>query len=216
MNKLHKLHKFHTIDNPKDSLINKIKYQPCYKEEWVVMEKVHGCNFSFTCNGYSVKMGKRTSFLTEEEYTTFYNVGEHMNRYISTVKKIYDYLNLNKNNNEILTIYGELFGGYYPKHPSLKKVQKGVHYCPNYEFYAFDVRVGDNYLNYDLCESLFRAHGMFYAQVLFRGNFDDCYKWSQDNKDKSTTIPILFGLPEVKYLDRINSREGHVLKPVQP
>lgn len=206
-------HSFHNIENCKQKLINNLITLPCYIEEWIVLEKVHGCNFSFTTNGIDVIMGKRNSFLmNESEEQAFHKSNIYMRKYFEVVKQIFEYLNLIQGK-DVLVIYGELFGGYYPDFPkTTKPIQRGVYYCPNYEFYAFDIRINENYTNYDKCVEIFEKFNMIYAHVLMRGTFEECYKWSLENKNTNTTIPLLFGLQDIPD----NIREGNIIKPVNP
>lgn len=65
----------------------------------------------------------------------------------------------------LLYIYGELMGGVYP-HKDLPRtdsatppVQRGVYYCPHYDFYGFDIRTDTTkgYMDYDKGMDTFRA-----------------------------------------------------------
>ena len=82
-----------------------------------------------------------------------------------------------------VSIYGELFGGYYP-HPdvppnlSVQPVQTGVWYAPSLTFCAFDLLIeGDvvprAYMDYDTAMQLFQAAGLFYAAPLFIGSYQE-------------------------------------------
>ena len=68
---------------------------------------------------------------------------------------------------ESIIIYGELYGGHY-KHPeiaSLKeaiRIQKGIDYCPENDFYAFDIKLNDtHYLDVTTANSFFENTGFF-------------------------------------------------------
>ena len=203
-----KLHKFHSIDNYKSS--NHISSYECYYKDWVVMEKVHGCNFSFTTDGKDVLMGRRNSFLSNElEENAFYKVNIHMNKYKQIIRDIHKYIG----GDNVVTIYGELFGG---NSIIMKTIQSSIFYCPTYEFYAFDIRVVDKYLDYDRCIEIFERFGLFYAKPLFRGKFDVCIAWSNEHKHDVTTIPVQLGLSDSNLTMSNNIREGHVIKPVVP
>ncbi len=184
--------------------------------EWVVTEKAHGANACFIVDEHTISYGKRTATLSEDEARTFYNSLEVFQRYLSSARKLWELLE----HNGTIIIYGELIGGSYPniKPPtaSTTVIQKGVHYCPQNEFYAFDIRLLHTYnqlpayVDYDTCVKLFERVGLPYAKPLFRGTFSQAVEWSQQNNDAPTTIPELFGYLNSGY----NIREGHVLKPV--
>lgn len=107
----------------------------------VITEKIHGANFSFTTDGKSIKYGKRQSYLSiTSKFYDFQNIIEsHKNKIIN----IFNTIKLLNNDVKIVRIYGELFGGYYPHkniiNNNIKRVQKGVWYSPDINFYAFDI-----------------------------------------------------------------------------
>jgi len=214
-------HKFHSIENSyREKFLDNIKMSPCAKEEWCVMEKIHGANFSFTSDGKDVIPGKRTCFLlTEEEMELFYDCVDLVERIRDKVLKFYNYLQeITPDKIGYFTIFGELFGGYYPGlHSEDMRIQKDIFYHSRQLFYAFGVRVMIDktktyYINYDQAISLFRKAGIFYAEILFRGTLADCLSWSDEHLEENTTIPNHFGLTEIKD----NIREGHVIKPIVP
>jgi len=210
--------KFHSIENTyRKEFIEKILSSPCSKEEWCVTEKVHGANFSFTCNGTEVLPAKRTSYLENEELNSFYNCSKMVKENQGKISDIYVLMIQKYPDINSVTVFGELFGGSYPGiKGDYKAIQTGIRYHPMQQFCAFDIRVrtGTNphFLNYDEAISLFEKVGLFYAKILYRGSFHTCLEWSEKNKSTNSTIPDLFGLPPVKE----NMREGHVLKPLNP
>ena len=179
-------HKFNSIENSyREEFIEKIKMFPCAKEEWCVTEKVHGANFSFTSDGVDVAPAKRTSFLpSEDELESFYDCVELVERTRYKISQFHNYLQeVTLEKIAYVTVFGELFGGYYPGlHSEDMRIQKGVAYHSRQMFYAFAVRVvisktNAYYLNYDQAISLFRKVGIFYAEILFRGTMSDCLTW---------------------------------------
>jgi len=176
--------------------------------EWVVMEKVHGANFSFFTDGKEVKIAKRTAFIGKDEEKAFYNCSNVIEKYSEKIIQIFHYTNA-KN----IIVYGELFGGFYPGIKSKETpIQKGINYCPYHEFFAFDIKADGQFLNYDEAIKLFDKVGLIYGRILFRGTLNNVLKWSGEHKSDITTIPFYFGLSDLLE----NKREGHVLKPVEP
>jgi Rnl2 family RNA ligase len=117
-----------------------------------------------------------------------------------------------------LTVFGEMFGGNYP-HPDVKNdnkialIQKGVHYCPTHEFYAFDLYVSTTdtgyYLTVDEANAYYEHGGFFYAKTLFRGTLEECLKYPNDALSK---ISEWLNLPPIEE----NICEGVVIRPVKP
>jgi len=113
---------------------------------------------------------------------------------------------------EQVAIFGEIIGGFYP-HEEVKrnskalKVQKGIFYSPNNEFYAFDIQINRaTYLDLDYVNPLFEAHQMLFAKTLFEGSLEECLNYT--NLFPST-IPKELGLPEINP----NTCEGVVIRP---
>ena len=95
--------------------------------------------------GLKLNLLKGTAFIGELE--AFYNYKILVPHMSEVVLKLYKELNQN-GEKESVVLFGELFGGMYP-HPDVEKdnrvhrVQSGVFYSPHIEFYAFDIKYGD-------------------------------------------------------------------------
>jgi Rnl2 family RNA ligase len=211
------------------------------KSWWVVMEKVHGANFAFrtsVLNGseekqdavIEVKCAKRRDFLDEQIFFGFQRVLEKLE---DRIKRIHQELcfhdgelrHLNPLSSDKdcsgLTIYGELFGGFYPVQSEqevsqVDPVQKEILYSPEPQFYAFDILVHEegsdetdlkNYMDYDFCMCVFDKFGLFSAKPLFVGSFSDAINFSLEFR---STIPKRLRLPEIS---GPNTAEGIVVKP---
>jgi len=197
---------------------------------WVVLEKVHGCNFSFICNGEHLGAARRTGLLDDHE--TFYGWQKVRDKYREAVFFLFRELSTKyaEDGEEepltvlSITIYGELFGGIYPHADvpdlGLLHCQKGVYYSNDIEFFAFDIlikaaskaqpsKIKKLWLNYRTAMKLFKKYNIFCAQPLKEGPFDECIKY--DIKFNST-IPALLGLPELPQ----NQCEGIVVKSIEP
>jgi len=206
--------KYNSIENYTDQdMVEYIKtsFHDDINIVWIALEKVHGSNFGFTTDGKEIICSKRTSFLNEND--KFYDFQGIRDMYRERVFKLFELCAEMHPGLESLTIYGELFGGIYP-HPNVQAidgvshVQKGIYYCPNIEYYAFDIKLKNlGYMSYDDCERLFQETNFFYAKVLVRGTFDEVYN---SNHIFQSTIPQLLGLPPIEH----NFAEGIVIKPV--
>jgi len=149
-------------------------------------------------------------------FETFYCFQEIRDKYKDNVFKIFHILKSKINNLEKISIYGELFGGIYP-HPEEKDlgyqpIQRGVYYCPNIEFYAFDIELhtpARSWMNYEEVIVILKQHEFFYAKPLLTGTLSECFAF--DIKQNST-IPELLGLKPIKQ----NQMEGVVIKTVEP
>lgn len=205
--------KFSSIENTyRDTFFDQIREEGKDGGQWVVMEKVHGAQFSIYYDGTSIQASSRTAFLTDEiDFFNWQNV-LHDNR--EKMTKLYEMLKQTEHVFSQVIVYGEIFGGSYP-HPDVDKVktakrlQKGVHYHPDNLFYAFDIRVDRQYLPVDETDSLFEKAGFFYAKALFRGALEECIKHPDDFVSR---ISQWLGLPPIAD----NIAEGIVIKPVEP
>lgn len=185
--------------------------------DWVVLEKVHGANFSIwvklVAGGPTIKYAKRSGFLGEGGFFNYHNVVGELQENIS---EIVDQIYTTKGSyTDYVVLCGELAGGTYP-HPEIakskdaKKVQDGVYYSPDNFFYMFDIKVDGQLVDHDEFTELAEQGGVTYAKELFRGSFNDCLEYPNDGV---STIPERdFGLPPIDG----NIMEGVVIKPTKP
>lgn len=205
--------RFGSIENSyRDKFIDQMKKEALNGGDFVVEEKVHGANFSFWCDGEEIKCGKRSSFVDKNFNNSNKVLADHTER----LRSLYVYLKSKcafKDMKE-LTIYGEIIGGVYKhedvdKVPQATRVQKGVDYCPQNEFYGFDIMVDGIFLNeYDKCMA-FEKHGFLYAKPLFRGSLEECLAYPNEFQ---THIPEWLGLPPIEG----NVCEGVIIRPEDP
>lgn len=210
--------KFSSIENTyRDKFFDLVREEGKDGGQWVVMEKVHGAQFSIYYDGSDMQASSRTAFLTDE--IDFFNWQKVLADNSEKMIKLYNLVketNHKTNQDTVaqVVVYGEIFGGSYP-HPDVEKVknakrlQKGVHYHPDNLFYAFDIRVDGHYLTVDQTDALFEKSGFFYAKTLFRGTLEECVNHPDDFLSK---ISQWLGLPPIED----NIAEGIVIKPVEP
>ena len=183
--------KFSSLENTyRQNLIDKVQYEGKDGGEWMVTEKLHGCNLSFWCNGTEVKVASRTRFVDG----TFYNCQAVINKYAPLI--LASYKDCVVEYGQILTIYGELFGG---------NVQKEVEYGEK-DFRAFDVVVDGRVLNKGSAMYMTKAIGIPFVPVLRFGSFTECLDY--ENTFKSTLTPEGY--------EGENTAEGLVIEPVEP
>jgi len=207
--------KYNEIENSyREKFITNINAMLASREienEFVVLEKVHGANFSFWYDGNELKTAKKSDFVGGDG-EDFYNSHLIKAKYSDNVKNLFEHFNRKFGKIDNLVVFGELFGGHYPdaekKDKSIKMVQKGIAYCPDLEFYAFDIMVDGNYINADDVEYLCRAFDIFHAKILYRGKLEDCLKYPNEFV---TLIPKWLGLPDIEG----NICEGVVIKPIK-
>lgn len=206
--------KYNSIENTyQKQVLEQIIMHGFEKETYIVQEKVHGANFSFYTDGETIKIAKRTDFVTEEE--TFYNAHEVLEKYTEKVKNAFKVIQSEFQETQFIVIFGELFGGSY-NHKDVHvvknaiKVQKGVEYCPENDFYAFDIKVnGTHYLTVDSANSVFEKTGFFYAKTLFEGTLEEALRYPNEF---NSLIPEWLGLPKIE----TNICEGVIIKPNVP
>lgn len=171
---------------------------------WCVTEKAHGTNFAFYYDGEEIKCGRRNGFITGN----FYNYEEVLEKYKRNVKEIYQALDL-----DTLILYGEMIGGLY-EHPDITNkcvsmIQKEVQYCPDREFYLFDIVMDGKWRRHNTVELIGDAFGIPFARILQVGSYEEVKEYPAEFQ---TTIPEQFGLPEIEG----NVCEGIVIKPLTP
>jgi len=208
--------KYTSIENTFDKdFVEKITLECVALQEFVVQEKVHGSNTCFVTDGETVSFGKRTAFVEDGE--KFYDYEKLFELYRQRVIALFSIVKESISDLNTLTVFGEMFGGKYP-HPDVKNdsktvvIQKGVFYCPNHEFYAFDLYVTTEntgrYLSVDEANAFFERGGFFYAKSLFRGTLQECLQYPNDAPSK---VAEWLGLPSLED----NVCEGIVIRPVE-
>ncbi len=205
--------KYPSIDNSyRSKTINQIIRQGFDKEEWIVLLKVHGANFSVWTDGKVIQPAKRTSFISEDENFNSWD------KVILPLKdnfiKIFEYMKIHGMVKDQAVFCGELAGGNYnhpdtKKYPQASKIQKGVDYAPFNFFFMFDIVCDDKFISHDDVINLGDYFGIIAAQGLLRGTFEECMQHSNEFPDP---LHRLFGLPEVDD----NVCEGIIIKPVVP
>ena len=201
--------KFRSIENlTRTAFLKRVQTQALTGGEWAVTEKVHGGNFSLWFDGTDFKMAKRSSFLGEE--TTFFGADVIKDELEKKTKVLWE--NLSEKNQPLeIAIFGEMFGGFmFGKKTIGKKIQKGIAYCPDNKFMAFDVVKNGEYLSVDVCNNLLDEAGFFKAETLFRGTFDECVAYP--NQFNSKIWEQLTG----EVIEEENICEGVVIRPVEP
>jgi len=185
------------------------------KYEWVMMEKIHGANFSIITDGNQLICAKRTGIL--EENDKFYGYSTVIKDIKEKIFKACNLLKEEFSDFEHCAFFGELFGGMYP-HPDVKKipgishVQKGVYYSPSIHISFFDVFVKNHsFIDYDLMEKIMTNSGLMYSVALQRGTYRELVKI--DLESFVSTISGSLGLPPLSKIKNI--AEGIVLKPVK-
>ena len=83
------------------------------KEEWIVLEKVHGANFSCHTDGTGCKFARRRDFLKENEGFYSYKGADFMKGFCDKALHIYKRVQELNCDREIaqVVIYGEICGG---------------------------------------------------------------------------------------------------------
>lgn len=172
--------------------------------EWVAVEKIHGCNMSIHVKGKDQFEFYRRKGKIEpgESFHEYENVFE---RYTDSLNQLYDHLG-----SEYI-LYGEYFGGPYHPEDKHKTVQKGIKYCSGHDFVPFDlVNSSCHWVDYDgFMEKMKRYTTFKLLEPLARGTLDVVSAF--DVERRPTTIPTLYGLPDVPD----NFMEGVVIRPVQ-
>ena len=183
--------------------------------QWICQEKVHGAQSQFIIgregDSIQVGFGKRSSELQADE--NFYNWQELLGRYQANAIKLFELLERDGYDvSNGINAYGEFFGGSFPGviRKGVIRIQKGVAYTPDHEFYGFDIFIREKgYMEPEKAVEYYKEAGFFYAETLFKGTLDECLKYPCVFQ---STIPGRLGLTPPEN----NEAEGVVIKPCVP
>jgi len=204
--------KYQTIENHYNGrYLKNIKEYIPLESQWIILEKIHGANFSIITNGDDIICCKRTGILKNDEI--FFNYQKIIKKYKNDIIEIFQQIKINYCDVKEIQIYGEIFGGKYFDKKIKMCVQKEIQYHPDIEFMIYDIRINVNeknmYLNYnDLIEIVCKTNLKF-IPILFQGTFEDTLNY---DVNFITIIPRLFGLPNMDN----NFAEGIIIKPLLP
>jgi Rnl2 family RNA ligase len=206
--------KYSSITNSYDTkFINKIIQFGYDKLEWVVTCKIHGANFTFYTDGYTIRCASKNGFLGEGD--KFFNYQKVLEKYHQRIIDVYRLVSrISKVPVLEIAVHGELFGGIYnhpdvPRVSGASKIQKGICYCPGNDFYLFDIKVDGKLCDYDFVTGISGVLGCPYAQELKRGTLQECLDYPNDFQDPTHKF---YGLPTIDD----NITEGVVIRPVDP
>ena len=190
--------------------------------EFVAMEKIHGTNFSFICDGVNVIPCRRSNILKTEE--NFFNYQTIFTKYKNDIFDLFNLVkDLIKNEFNInitqIQLYGELYGGLYPNSINMsvsKIVQKGVYYSNTNDFMAFDIRykyveenkIKLNFLDWDFFVSLISKTSIPIVPILLKGS------WTEVSKLNSKFESIVYKNHNLLKIND-NYAEGYVIKPTK-
>lgn len=192
-------------------------------KKWVVLEKIHGANFSFYITKSSpdqVSIAKRDALLAGS--TNFFGINycDLIPQVSENLKQIYKLLTAtNSKDIEQLILYGELFGGYYPcvgVTPSslpIQPIQYEVKYSPDLRFIAYDIAVCrpggvKDYLDFDLFAKMCEEAQILYTKAIMIGSLEAALAV---DLNFDSLIPKQLGLPALP--KGSNTAEGIVIKP---
>ena len=200
-------------NSPKKLGLSEKDFSEMEKLKWVVTEKVHGANFSFSYENGTLRFAKRKDYLQWND--DFFGFQLVVNKLENNILRLFEQLS-GAIAGEKYMVYGELFGGKYP-HPEvdpiadLQAIQTGVYYTPEIAFCAFDIAIENEsgskyYLDYETAVAYFEQFGIFYAKPLLIGKFAEAMNFTIRI---NSTIPKALQLPELQD----NLIEGVVIKP---
>ncbi len=205
--------------------------------QWVVLEKVHGANFSIYCDGTQVRFAKRTGFL-EDENEWFYGYQTISAELAAKVSLLFKELRNTHRSITTVVLYGELCGGFYPSQAntwagavtgnrinkdrvcvvpqSQRAVQEGVYYSPNLEFVVFDIllvkeHTAPRFMKYTSCVTACSSCSIKVLKPLYTGLYSECV--SHPCKFDSNVAVQEFG--QERLPPGTNYAEGTVIKPLQ-
>lgn len=191
------------------------------KTKWCVTEKVHGSNFSIIIHLplLQVEFAKRTAILSaEEDFFSYKKIKPTLEESIkllanliqTKVPYIQSKVEVSRN---IVQVYGELYGGYYPhsdvkSDPTINPIQKGIYYSNKINFVAYDCAIDGQYIDFDITLKLLEQSNFQTIKPLLIGSFKECLDFNSKFESK---IYLGHGLPKISN----NYAEGIVIKPMK-
>lgn len=178
-------------------------------EDFVVLEKVHGCNLSMYYNGEDFKAAKRTEFLLTGDSFMGGSWEIQLQKHKDFLKYLHNFYK------KEVKVVGELAGGIYSGFTELGSypIQSEIEYAPFNFYYIFDIFVGGVELSYS--EFIIRCldynienknNKVLFSKSYFIGNFESVKNLSSDD--------VFSSLPQELKVDKNKTvkMEGFVIK----
>lgn len=219
--------KYPSLHNLESSNVKEMVASVSQNSLWHVLEKNHGSNISMTSDGNKCIPGSRNKFLEQKDLVLFYHSEVPVNACAAKVTELHKMLKVEFPDLQILRVFGEMFGGFYPtetkpkpKQTDNKPVQQEIMYSPTIEISVFDINLDGVWLSKTDCIKWCQTVKLLYVPILFSGTFEQCVEFSNSHLCEDSTIPSWFNLPPLKnpITDEPipNIREGHVIQPDKP
>jgi len=205
--------------------VTKLLSSNIVNNDWIVMEKIDGSNFSIYYDGNKISYATRNKMLDKTE--SFSNYQYVTAKYKEDIIKLFEFCKEKDKNFDYMIVYGELFGGYY-NHPNVQKIKNmtkiigRVSYTQYNDFIYYDIkliknnRIINKWVSYDDILS-FKLPNLKCMKVLYRSKLTDFIELDLDNNIKpklplefDSTIYKLYNLPKITN----NIAEGYVIKSV--
>lgn len=207
----------------KEYIVQKIRNHGYEHICYCITEKIHGSNtqIDYDLTTGKFEYNKRSGLIAEGEKC--YNVQAIFENLKGNIKDLAKYLSApikaeTGKDLEVVKVFGEIFGGHYP-HPDVQrvhsamKVQKGVWYCPDNYWMAFDVAYklkGDDRTYFLSAEDFFIACAAVEIPTVpvlkIASSLTQALEYPNDGK---SVVYKQLGLPELED----NIMEGVVIRP---
>lgn len=198
--------KFNSLENSyRENFIHKIREQGYEDEEYIITEKLHGANYSFTVVienelPVSVIPAKRSGYIHSDE--KFYNHRPVYEKYDDKVSNLALCLLKDGDMSDgIVTVYGELYGG---------NIQGGMAYPLEQDFAGFDITVDGTPIDKRKAFSLMNEYEIPTVPVLgYAKSLSDALEWNESFITKKLRDGFDTENPQAE-------AEGVVIEPVTP
>lgn len=181
---------------------------------FVALEKIHGTNYSFMCDGVTVIPAKRSHSLGADR--SYYGHGAPFLKYQGDILVIFDLARAIYPNIKFIQLYCELFGGRFKgkTEKGYKCVQKSTNYTPINDIFAYDLKItldddSFTYCNFSQLLEFFKDSRikLQLVPIIKIGTLEELLQLSPKF---ITRVPALYGLEEL----HDNYAEGYVIKPM--
>lgn len=132
--------------------------------QWIATNKIHGANFSFYCDGESIRIAKRSSFCDEN----FFGCKQVVENYKNNVVQLTQSIKEKNKDVEYVIVCGELYG---------KGIQKELNYGEK-DFMVFDIALVEkngaiNFMHKGEALMVAMGHGLKTVQVVAKGTLKE-------------------------------------------
>ena len=207
--------KYPSLENYRNKFLP--NYLDIYSNGIIVQEKIHGSNIcivgKFINGKWLIKYGSRNRWINQNE--NFHNIQSVYENYKENIINLFNELKSLYNQEIIIRLFGEIFGGKYGTEKNNKsiRVQKVPNYCPFNDICFFDIIINEKKIDILKTIGFLKQYNLKIPPIIYQGEFKDFINNFEINSFNSKISTELYNLP---FINTPKATEGIIIRTINP